>query len=117
MATWAEFEGAAPQLAGKGRALQYQYGPRLGYLAIVRPDGGPRVHPFCPRKADSGPTSCDIHPKVPIFGAILASLFTPALRLTLTTSSSFGAMQSPWADRWSGSSNHRGRRSGDSPCP
>jgi hypothetical protein len=48
LATWAEFEGAAPELAGKGRALLYQYGPPLGYIATVRADGGPRVHPFCP---------------------------------------------------------------------
>ena len=48
MATWAEFESSVPGLASKGRALLYQYGPPLGYLATVRPDGGPRVHPFCP---------------------------------------------------------------------
>ena len=48
MATWAEFESSAPELATKGRSLLYQYGPPLGYLATVRPDGGPRVHPFCP---------------------------------------------------------------------
>ena len=48
MATWEEFERAAPDLANSGRALLYQYGPPLGYLATVRPDGGPRVHPFCP---------------------------------------------------------------------
>ena len=52
MATWAEFEHAAPQLASKGRALLYQYGPPLGYLATVRPDGGPRIHPFCPTIAE-----------------------------------------------------------------
>jgi hypothetical protein len=54
MATWAEFEVAAPQLAAKGRALLYLYGPPLGYLATVRPDGGPRVHPFCPIIAKGG---------------------------------------------------------------
>ena len=48
MATWADFQSAAPGLASKGRALLYQYGPPLGHLATVRPDGGPRVHPFCP---------------------------------------------------------------------
>jgi hypothetical protein len=48
MATWTDFESSAPKLASKGRALLYQYGPPLGYLATVRPDGGPRVHPFCP---------------------------------------------------------------------
>jgi Pyridoxamine 5'-phosphate oxidase len=34
--------------------LLYQYGPPLGYLATVRPDGGPRVHPFCPVVAEGG---------------------------------------------------------------
>ena len=48
MATWSEFETDAPALAAAGRQLLYQYGPPLGFLATVRPDGGPRVHPFCP---------------------------------------------------------------------
>lgn len=52
MATWAEFEAAAPELANKGKALLYQYGAPLGYLATVRADGGPRVHPFCPIVAE-----------------------------------------------------------------
>jgi hypothetical protein len=41
-------------MAAKGRSLLYQYGPPLGYLATVRPDGGPRVHPFCPVIAEGG---------------------------------------------------------------
>jgi hypothetical protein len=54
MATWDEFEKAAPRLAGAGRQLLYQHGPPLGFLATVRPDGGPRVHPFCPVVTDGG---------------------------------------------------------------
>ena len=54
MATWADFQRAAPQLATKGRELLYQYGPPLGYLATVRADGGPRLHPFCPIIAEGG---------------------------------------------------------------
>jgi hypothetical protein len=54
MATWAEFESSVPELATKGRALLYQYGPPLGYIATVRRDGGPRVHPFCPIIAEGG---------------------------------------------------------------
>jgi hypothetical protein len=54
MATWGEFDTAAPQLAARGRALLYQYGPPLGYLATVRADGGPRVHPFCPVVIEGG---------------------------------------------------------------
>jgi hypothetical protein len=48
MATWADFERALPEIAAAGYALLYQHGPGLGYLATVRRDGGPRVHPFCP---------------------------------------------------------------------
>ena len=48
MASWAEFEAQAPELARRGRELLYQFRVPLGYLATVRADGGPRVHPFCP---------------------------------------------------------------------
>ena len=70
VATWAEFELAAPELAAKGKALLYQYGPPLGFLATVRADGGPRVHPFCPIVAQGGlwayilsrsPKGADLH--------------------------------------------------------
>jgi hypothetical protein len=54
VATWAEFEAAVPQLATKGKELLYQYGAPLGYLATVRSDGGPRVHPFCPIVSNGG---------------------------------------------------------------
>jgi hypothetical protein len=54
MATWAEFERSVPGLTTKGRALLYQYGPPLGYIATARHDGGPRVHPFCPIVAEGG---------------------------------------------------------------
>jgi hypothetical protein len=52
MVSWRELEAEAPDLAAAGRALLYQYGPGLGYLATVRKDGGPRVHPFCPLIVD-----------------------------------------------------------------
>jgi hypothetical protein len=54
MATWSEFERSAPDMAAAGRKLIYQFGPGLGYLATVRKDGGPRVHPFCPVIHDGG---------------------------------------------------------------
>ena len=54
VATWSEFELAAPKLAARGRGLLYQYGPPLGFVATVRADGGPRVHPFCPIVAEGG---------------------------------------------------------------
>jgi hypothetical protein len=48
VATWSEFQTARPDLAVAGRALLYQYGVGLAFLATVRPDGGPRAHPICP---------------------------------------------------------------------
>ena len=48
MASWSAFTTAAPPLAAGIRALIEQYGPGLAYLATVRPDGGPRVHPVSP---------------------------------------------------------------------
>ena len=54
MASWSEFAAASPQLAAGIRALLQQYGPGMGYLATVRPDGGPRVHPVSPVIADGG---------------------------------------------------------------
>lgn len=54
MATWAEFAVAAPRLAARVRGLLEQYGRGLGYLATVRADGGPRVHPVAPVLADGG---------------------------------------------------------------
>ncbi|MBA4180320.1 MAG: pyridoxamine 5'-phosphate oxidase [Anaerolinea sp.] len=48
MATWSEFAAAMPEMAAAGRSLIYQFGPGLGYLATIRRDGAPRIHPFCP---------------------------------------------------------------------
>jgi len=48
MASWFEFATARPRLASAIRDLVHQYGPGLGYLATVRADGGPRVHPVSP---------------------------------------------------------------------
>src|SRR5690348_9019081 len=54
MASWPEFVAAQPRLAAAIRALVHQYGPGLGYLATVRADGGPRVHPVSPVIRDDG---------------------------------------------------------------
>jgi hypothetical protein len=55
MATWATFEAAAPGLAAAGRRLLYQGGEVAGaFLATVRADGGPRVHPIFPVIAYGG---------------------------------------------------------------
>jgi hypothetical protein len=48
MATWATLEAEAPDLAAAGKQLIYQFGVGLGFLATVRKDGGPRLHPICP---------------------------------------------------------------------
>lgn len=48
MVTWKEFAAAEPDLADVGRALLFQFGVGLAFLATVRPDGGPRLHPVCP---------------------------------------------------------------------
>jgi hypothetical protein len=52
MATWGSFAAAAPAIAAKGHELFYQYGVGMGFLATVRGDGGPRVHPICPILTD-----------------------------------------------------------------
>jgi hypothetical protein len=46
MATWAQFAAAAPELAALGLALLNKY--QIAYLATVRKDGAPRVHPVSP---------------------------------------------------------------------
>ncbi len=51
---WEDFVGASPLLATDVRALLEQYGRGFGYLATVRADGGPRVHPVSPVIADGG---------------------------------------------------------------
>ncbi|MFI7025334.1 pyridoxamine 5'-phosphate oxidase family protein [Micromonospora sp. NPDC049900] len=54
MASWSEFTADEPRLADGIRLLMQQYGPGFGYLATVRADGGPRVHPVSPLITDDG---------------------------------------------------------------
>ena len=54
MASWSDFVAADPSLAAGIRALLQQYGPGMAYLATVRADGGPRVHPVSPVITDEG---------------------------------------------------------------
>ncbi len=54
MITWTEFTRQQPALADAGRGHLYQVGIGLAFLATVRPDGGPRVHPVCPVISDAG---------------------------------------------------------------
>ncbi len=51
---WSEFADAAPEIAAKGHALIHQFGIGLGFIATVRKDGGPRLHPCCPIVCDGG---------------------------------------------------------------
>ena len=48
MVPWNEFAASAPELADTGRAQLTQFGVGLAFLATVRLDGAPRVHPVCP---------------------------------------------------------------------
>jgi hypothetical protein len=49
---WKAFESDAPALAAMGRHFFYLVGVGMGFLATVRADGGPRVHPICPILTD-----------------------------------------------------------------
>jgi hypothetical protein len=69
MADWGALRRSRPDLADAGRALLYRVGVGLAYLATVRRDGGPRVHPICPLLYDDGlyafivpgPKRADLH--------------------------------------------------------
>ncbi len=69
MITWTEFERQQPALADAGRRQLYQVGIGLAFLATVRPNGGPRVHPVCPVISPAGlhllivagPKHADLH--------------------------------------------------------
>lgn len=54
MITWAEFVAAAPDMADAGRSLLTQFGVGLAFLATVRRDGAPRLHPVCPVLSGDG---------------------------------------------------------------
>lgn len=45
MTTWADFAEQAPEIAAFGKA---RFDNGVAYLATVRADGGPRVHPVTP---------------------------------------------------------------------
>jgi hypothetical protein len=52
--TWTAFAAEAPGLAATGRTLLMQFGVGLAFLATVRRDGAPRLHPVCPVLSDDG---------------------------------------------------------------
>ncbi|HZU73683.1 MAG TPA: hypothetical protein VE990_13015 [Acidimicrobiales bacterium] len=45
---WSELTEQRPDLEAMARSMFYEHGLGLGFLATVRADGGPRVHPICP---------------------------------------------------------------------
>jgi hypothetical protein len=51
---WEGFAAAAPDLEATARARLYRFGLGLAYLATIRPDGGPRIHPVCPAVTGGG---------------------------------------------------------------
>lgn len=53
-ARWQVLAQQRPDLAEVGRRLFYQFGVGLAFLATVRRDGGPRVHPICPLLTEVG---------------------------------------------------------------
>jgi len=43
-----------PDMVAHGQRLIYVHGVGLGYLATIRKDGGPRLHPMCPLIVEGG---------------------------------------------------------------
>jgi hypothetical protein len=58
LARWQGLVARRPDLADAGRALLYQFGVGLAFLATIRRDGGPRLHPVCPFIVDGGLYLC-----------------------------------------------------------
>jgi hypothetical protein len=52
--TWNDFTQIRPEIAEAGRSLFYQHGVGLAFMATVRGDGRPRLHPICPVLNDDG---------------------------------------------------------------
>lgn len=52
--SWSDFKARQPELARSGADLLYHFGVGLAFLATVRADGGPRLHPMCPLLTETG---------------------------------------------------------------
>jgi hypothetical protein len=76
--SWDEFQHRRPDLAEAGRRLLYQFGVGLGFLATVRTDGGPRLHPMCPLLTDDALVGF-LHPS-PSARTCTATAATPCTR-------------------------------------
>lgn len=46
MASWAQFEAEAPEMASAGRRLLYRRSTAEGFIATVRDGAPPRIHPI-----------------------------------------------------------------------
>ena len=54
MKTWSQFAEDQSQMEESARALLYQFGVGLAFLATVRAEGGPRLHPISPLLFEEG---------------------------------------------------------------
>ena len=54
MVTWKQFTVSDPELAAKCESLLFQFGVGLAFLATIRADGAPRLHPLCPVLSNGG---------------------------------------------------------------
>lgn len=52
--SWGEFKARRPDLTDAGKALLYQFGVGLAFVATVDHHGSPRVHPICPVVTETG---------------------------------------------------------------
>jgi hypothetical protein len=48
MVSWEQFSKESPHLARLAQEQIFQYGVGLAFIATVRSDGAPRLHPVCP---------------------------------------------------------------------
>ena len=52
MTSWSDLRASVPEIAESGQKLLFQFGMGLAFLATVRADGGPRLHPVCVNLVD-----------------------------------------------------------------
>jgi hypothetical protein len=54
MLSWGDLKTLRSDLTDAGNELLCQFGVGLGFIASIRPDGGPRLHPICPILTNTG---------------------------------------------------------------
>src|SRR5258708_10344884 len=93
MVRWKEFAPDEGDLAERGRSLLF-HGPGIGpaFLATVRKDGAPRLHPVCPVLSNDRlvvlvtPASPTRHALVRTAGTLFRRSRSPSLEATSSTS-------------------------------